>query len=60
MGQSNNNREESRKKALHGIMGGVFLIGLAILFYFNALWPWILALIGILAIGEALIRYYLP
>ncbi|MEM0005354.1 MAG: hypothetical protein QXJ56_03690 [Ignisphaera sp.] len=59
MGQNNgNNGEESRKKALHGVMGGIFLIGLAILFYFNALWPWILALLGILAIGEALIRYY--
>lgn len=52
-------KDESWRKTLHSIMGGVFLIGLAILFYLDALWPWILALVGVLIIGEAVIYYYL-
>ncbi|MEM1773495.1 MAG: hypothetical protein QXO93_00015 [Acidilobaceae archaeon] len=50
---------KSKKIALHGVVGGVFLIGLAILFYFDALWPWILALVGFIIIVEALAKYYL-
>lgn len=49
-------REESRKcrRVVHGVIGGVFLIGLAVLFYFNAFWPWILALVGVVVILKAL------
>ena len=36
--------------------GGVFLMGLALLFYFDAFWPWILALTGVIVILEALLR----
>ncbi|MEM1772120.1 MAG: DUF2892 domain-containing protein [Ignisphaera sp.] len=50
-------REEHKRRVLHSVMGGIFLIGLAILFYFHSLWPWILALIGALMIVEALTRY---
>jgi hypothetical protein len=45
---------EKRKKVIHGVIGGIFLIGLAILFYFDAFWPWILALVGVIAILKAL------
>lgn len=50
--------KKERKKVLHGIVGGVFLIGLAILYYFDAFWPWILALLGIISIMESIIMYY--
>jgi hypothetical protein len=46
-------REKSRKRFIHGIVGGAFFIGLAMLFYFDALWPWILALVGVIVIIEA-------
>lgn len=49
---------ESKRKALEGALAGAFLIGLAFLFYRGALWPWILALVGALIIGEALVHYY--
>ncbi|MEM2078968.1 MAG: hypothetical protein QXH45_06895 [Thermosphaera sp.] len=49
---------KSKKNILHGVLGGTFLIGLAMLFYFDEFRPWILAVIGILAIGEAVITYY--
>jgi len=39
------------------VAGGVFLIGLAILFYVG-FWPWILALLGIMAIIEGVSEYY--
>ena len=45
------------KKLFHGLSSGVFLIGLAVLFHFNAFWPWILALISALAIVEAIGAY---
>jgi hypothetical protein len=46
---------ESSRRA-HAIIGGVFLIGLAVLFYFDLFWPWILALVGLVIILEALLR----
>jgi hypothetical protein len=39
---------------VHAISGGIFLIGLAVLFYFDAFWPWILALVGIITIIESI------
>ena len=39
------------------ISGGVFLIGLGILWYFNFWWPGILFLIGIMVIVGALAAY---
>jgi len=50
------NREEGRKKTVHAISGGVFLVGLAALFYFDLFWPWILALVGIVVILETLAK----
>jgi len=50
-------RERARRLA-HAVSGGVLLIGLAVLFHFNAFWPWILALIGIMVIIEALVAVY--
>lgn len=47
-------RDKSRKQLIHTACGGVFLIGLALLFYFNVFWPWILALIGVIIIVEAI------
>jgi len=41
-------------KRKHALSTGVFLIGLAVLFYYDALWPWILALVGIMIVMEAL------
>lgn len=50
--------DKSSKKTLwHYVAGGVFLIGLAILFYIG-FWPWILALLGIMAIIEGVGEYY--
>lgn len=37
--------------------GGVFLIGLAVLFYVG-FWPWILVLLGLMAIIEGVGEYY--
>lgn len=34
------------------------MVGLAVLFYFDALWPWVLVLIGAIIIAEALARHY--
>jgi hypothetical protein len=48
--------KEKRRKLAHAVTGGVLLIGLAILFYFDLFWPWILALVGILVILEALLH----
>ncbi len=45
---------EKRRRVIHGVIGGIFLIGLAILFYFDAFWPWILALVGVIVILKAL------
>lgn len=47
----------SKRKFIHSITGGVFLIGLAILFYIG-FWPWILALVGIITIIEGIGEYY--
>jgi len=49
-------REERRRRTVHAISGGVFLIGLAALFYFDLFWPWILALVGVVVILETLAR----
>jgi hypothetical protein len=43
------------RRLVHAVCGGIFLIGLAVLFHFNAFWPWILALLGAIVIAEALI-----
>lgn len=48
--------KDKRRKLAHAVSVGVFLIGLAILFYFDLFWPWILALVGIIVILEALFR----
>jgi hypothetical protein len=48
--------KEGRKRMVHAISGGVFLIGLAVLFYFDLFWPWILALVGVITILEALAK----
>lgn len=47
----------SKRNLVHSITGGVFLIGLAILFYVG-FWPWILALLGVIAIIEGVGEYY--
>lgn len=48
--------KEGRKRIFHAISGGVFLFGLAALFYFDLFWPWILALAGVIVILEALAK----
>ena len=49
-------KEDTRdSKHAHAVVGGVFLIGLAVLFYFDLFWPWILALVGVVVILEALL-----
>ncbi|MEM1526632.1 MAG: hypothetical protein QW775_01260 [Ignisphaera sp.] len=50
------NQDKSRKNLVHGVFGGVFLMGLAILFYYDAFWPWILMLVGVVIIAEAVIN----
>ncbi|MEM2500783.1 MAG: DUF2892 domain-containing protein [Candidatus Bathyarchaeia archaeon] len=47
----------SKRRLWHSITGGVFLIGLAILFYVG-FWPWILALLGLMAIIEGIGEYH--
>ncbi|MEM0233045.1 MAG: hypothetical protein QXD66_02215 [Candidatus Nezhaarchaeales archaeon] len=47
----------SRRRLWHYVSGGVFLIGLAVLFYVG-FWPWILALLGLIAIIEGIGEYY--
>jgi len=48
----------SHKKGLWGaISGGVFLIGLGLLWYYNWWWPRILFLIGALIIMGGIIGY---
>ncbi|MEM2091995.1 MAG: hypothetical protein QXR59_01755 [Candidatus Bathyarchaeia archaeon] len=55
---SEKSKDVGLKRALwHSVAGGVFLIGLAILFY-DGFWPWILALLGIMAIIEGVGEYY--
>lgn len=48
---------ERHKRLIHGICGGIFLIGLAILFYLDIFWPWILALVGIIIIIETIAKH---
>jgi hypothetical protein len=43
-----------RRRLAHAVCGAIFLIGLAVLFHFDAFWPWILALVGVIVIVEAL------
>jgi hypothetical protein len=40
----------------HGIQGGVWLVGLFFLFYYNIFWPGILILLGVSALIGALTR----
>ncbi|MEM2648063.1 MAG: hypothetical protein QXS10_03205 [Candidatus Bathyarchaeia archaeon] len=47
----------SRRRLWHYVSGGVFLIGLAVLFYVG-FWPWILALLGLIAIIEGIGEYH--
>lgn len=47
----------SKRKLIHSITAGAFLIGLAILFHIG-FWPWILALIGIIVMIEGIGEYY--
>ncbi|MEM2557620.1 MAG: hypothetical protein QW600_02890 [Candidatus Bathyarchaeia archaeon] len=55
---SEKSKDMGLKRVLwHSVAGGVFLIGLAILFYVG-FWPWILALLGIMAIIEGVGEYY--
>lgn len=55
---SEKSKDAGSKKVLwHSVAGGVFLIGLAILFYIG-FWPWILALLGVMAIIEGVGEYY--
>lgn len=49
--------EGSKKRLWHSISIGVFLIGLAVLFYID-FWPWILALVGLTLIIEGIGEYY--
>jgi len=39
-------------------VAGIFLIGLAILFYLGFFWPWIIALVGLTLIIKGMIKYY--
>lgn len=42
-------------KMLHGMGGGLFMIGLGVIFLFNIpFWPWILALIGITSVPSSI------
>ncbi|MEM3926923.1 MAG: hypothetical protein QXU13_05020 [Desulfurococcaceae archaeon] len=52
-------REKKSRQVIHGVIAGSFLVGLALLFYFHALWPWIIALVGVVVILESIIRYHL-
>lgn len=54
---SKGSRNGSKRRPWHSITGGVFLIGLAILFYIG-FWPWILVLLGLMAIIEGIGEYY--
>jgi len=55
---SEKNRDRSSKKSLwHYISGGVLLFGFAVLFYVG-FWPWILVLLGLIAIIEGISEYY--
>ncbi|MEM1507568.1 MAG: hypothetical protein QXU02_00995 [Candidatus Bathyarchaeia archaeon] len=47
----------SKRRLWHSVSGGVFLIGLAVLFYVG-FWPWILVLLGLMAIIEGVGEYY--
>jgi len=49
--------KNSKRMLWHSLSSGVFLIGLAILFYIG-FWPWILALVGLAVIIEGLGEYY--
>jgi len=49
--------KNSKRLLWHSVTSGVFLIGLAILFYVG-FWPWILALVGLTVIIEGLGEYY--
>lgn len=52
--EANQEAKGKKDKRKHALSTGVFFIGLAVLFYYDALWPWILALVGIMIIMEAL------
>jgi hypothetical protein len=46
-----------KKDTCKSIANGIFLIGLAIVFYFD-FWPWILALTGLHVIIERVCNYF--
>lgn len=47
----------SKRRLWHSVSGGVFLIGLAVLLYVG-FWPWILVLVGLMAIIEGVGEYH--
>jgi uncharacterized membrane protein len=57
MAEKSENKGSKKRGFWHSIAGGVFLIGLAIVFYVG-FWPWILALVGLTIIIEGVGEYY--
>lgn len=51
--------EGKRRRVVSAVAVGLFLVGLAVLFHLDALWPWILALVGAFIIIEAVAKYFL-
>ncbi|MCD4686927.1 MAG: hypothetical protein K8S97_13435 [Anaerolineae bacterium] len=48
-------KRKRRSKMLHGMGGGLFMIGLGVMFLLNIpFWPWILALIGITSVPSSI------
>jgi uncharacterized membrane protein HdeD (DUF308 family) len=47
-----------KKELWDSIVAGIFLIGLAILFYLGFFWPWIIALVGLALIIKGIMKYY--
>jgi uncharacterized membrane protein len=57
MAERSEGRGSKRRNLWHSVAGGVFLIGLAIVFYVG-FWPWILALVGLTVIIEGVGEHY--
>jgi len=52
-------KQRKRASGVNEIQGGVWLIGLAALFYFDIFWPGILILIGLSSIVEGVAKMYI-